>query len=632
MMTHGKDIFTILKNIAFIAVAMFLLQSLGCGSSHGTHGNFGSLTSLLVNPPTSSIALGQTVQFKAMGIFSDGSNEDLTSSAAWVSSDPRIATVDSTGLATTISNGTVRITATSQGHVSSSVLAISKPALVSVAISPLDLSIALGDTKQLTATGTFSDKSTQDLTSVVTWTSSLPAVAVVGTSGLAASHSVGTSTITASLGPVNASLQLTVSTPALASITVAKSNSAIPLGATTQLTATGTYTDSTVRDLTNSVSWTCSPSGSLKINGSGVATGSAMGTATVTAKSGAISGASTLEISAPVVASIRVTPDTEAMPIGSKQQLTAVATFTDGSTRDLTASANWSSTSGGVVSVNSSGLAVANQLGSTAVFAEFGAIKGSAALTVSPAALASVSISPANPTMPLASNQQLVATGYFTDGSVHDVTPSATWTVDNPTIATVTGTGVAYALQSGTTSVESSVGGVVGSTVLTVQPMAAVGYFTHAATNADVAVRVTNTGSTGQKLCVMTYVFDQDQQMAECCGCMISPDGLRTFSLRNDFISNPLTGVSPVAGSIMMVPSDYSSNPACDASSISPSGLAVAWSTHLQSGTGNQSTTTEEPLSSTPLGSTLSSSLQAQCKFIQLLGSGHGACGCGTGD
>jgi hypothetical protein len=370
----------------------------------------------------------------------------------------------------------------------------------------------------------------------------------------------------------------------------------------------------------------------LKINGSGLATGSAMGAAIVTAKSGAISGASTLEVSAPVVASLRVTPDAEAMPIGSRQQLTAVATFTDSSTRDVTASSTWSSTSAGVVSVNSSGIAIANQLGSTSVFAEFSAIKGSAALTVSPAALASVSISPANPTMPLASNQQLVATGQFTDGSIHDVTPSATWTVDNPAIATVSGTGVAYALQSGTTSVESSVGGVTGSIVLTVQPMAAVGYFTHTATNADVAVRVTNTGSTGQKLCVMAYVFDQDQQMTECCGCMISPDGLRTFSLRNDFVSNPLTGVSPVAGSVMMVPSDYSSNPTCDASSISPSGLAVGWSTHLQSGAGNQSTTTEEPLSSTPLGSALSSSLQAQCKFIELLGSGHGTCGCGTGD
>jgi hypothetical protein len=632
MKNQCKDIFHIQKRINRIAAAIFILQSIGCGSSPGTHGKFGEVNSLVITPQTSGIALGQTVQFKAMGIFSDGSNEDLTGAAVWTSSDPKIARMSSTGLATSLSLGSVKITATNGGHVSSSVLVISKAVLVSIAVSPSDLSIVLGDNKQLTATGTFSDKSTQDLTSVATWTSSLPTVAAVGSSGLAVSYSIGTSTILASLGSVNASTQLTVSAAALASITVTKNHPTIPLGTTAQFAATGTYTDSSVRDLTNSVTWTSSPSEALKINSSGLATGSAIGAATVIAKSGAISGGSTLEVSAPVVASIDVTPDITAMPLGTSQQLTAAGTFTDGSTRNLTASATWTSTSASIVSVNNNGRAVANKLGNATAYAEFGTIKGSTALTVSPAALASVSVSPANPTMPLASNQQLIVTGLYTDGSIHDVTQSATWNVDNPAIAKVSGGGVALALQSGTTSVESNVGGIVGSIVLTVQPMAAVGYFTHATADADATIRITNTGSTGQKLCVMAYIFDQDQQMTECCGCQITPDGLRTFSLSKDFLSNPLTGVYAVAGSIMMVPSDYSSNPSCNAASITPSGLAIGWSTHLQQVTSNQSTTTEEPLSSTPLGSNLLSSLQAQCNFVQTLGGGHGSCSCGTGD
>ena len=629
---QSKGIFHIQKGICGIAAAIFILQSIGCGSSTGTHGTFGEVNSLVITPQTSGIALGQTVQFKAVGMFSDGSNEDLTASTVWTSSDPKIASMSSTGLATSLSVGSVKIMATNGGHVSSSVLMISKTVLVSVAVSPSDLSIVLGDNKQLTATGTFSDKSTQDLTSVATWTSSLPTVAAVGSSGLAVSHSVGTSTILASLGSVNASTQLTVSAAALASITVTKNHPTIPLGTTAQFAATGTYTDSSVRDLTNSVTWTWSPSGVLKINGSGLATGSAIGVSTVIAKSGSISGESTLEVSAPVVASIGVTPDVTAMPLGTSQQLTAAGTFTDGSTRNLTASATWTSTSTSIVSVNNNGMAVANKLGNATVYAEFGTIRGSTALMVSPATLSSVSVSPTNPTVPLASSQQLVVTGLYTDGSIHDVTQSATWNVDNPAIAKVSGGGVALALQSGTTSVESNVGGIVGSIVLTVQPMAAVGYFTHATADADASIRITNTGITGQKLCVMAYIFDQDQQMTECCGCQITPDGLRTFSLSKDFLSNPLTGVYAVAGSIMMVPSDYFSNPSCNAASITPSGLAIGWSTHLQQVASNQSTTTEEPLSSTPLGTTLLSSLQAQCNFVQTLGGGHGSCSCGTGD
>jgi hypothetical protein len=232
----------------------------------------------------------------------------------------------------------------------------------------------------------------------------------------------------------------------------------------------------------------------------------------------------------------------------------------------------------------------------------------------------------------LGSSRQLAATGLYTDGSMHDVTQSVTWNVDNPVIAKVSGMGVATAQQVGATGVESSLGGIVESVTLTVQPLAAVGYFTHITGDADATIRITNTGSTGQNLCAMVYAFDQDQQMAECCGCRISPNGLRTFSLSKDLVGNPLTGTSPIAGSVTIVTADYVSNPSCNAASITPSGIGIAWTTHLQNPSVDEPATTEEPLSFTPLNSTLSSALQAQCSFIQQLGGGHGICGCGTGD
>jgi len=632
MLNYGEEIFAVLKKVTGTAATLSILLLTACGTPPMTAGGAPHLTALYVAPETSSIALGQTVQLKATGVFSDGSSKDVTQSAVWTISNPSIASVDSSGLATSLSTGTANVVAASGGHSSSSVLTISKAALLSIAVSPSDLSVVLGNDMQLTATGTFTDKSTQDLTNLVTWASSQPGVAIVSSSGLAVSRSVGTSAITATLDSVNASTPLTVSSAGLVSIAVNENHATIPLGTTAQFTAKGVYTDGSTQDLTNTVTWTSTPSGILSISSSGLAKGKTIGVATVSAKSGSVSGTGALTVSPAVLTSIGVVAALQAMPLGTRQQLNAIGTYTDGSTGDLTASAAWSSESADIVSISPSGLAAANKLGSATVSASFTGISGSAALAVSSATLASISISPANPTMPLGSSRQLAATGLYTDGSTHDVTQSVTWNVDNPAIANVSGTGVATAQQVGATGVESSLGDVVGSVTLTVQPLAAIGYFTQTTPDADAAIRITNTGSTGQNLCAMVYVFDQDQQMAECCGCLISPDGLRTFSLQKDFLSNPLTGTSPVAGSVMIVPADPSSNPSCNAASITPWGLAVAWTTHLQNAQTNQPATTEEPLSFTPLSSTLSSALQAQCNFVQQLGSGHGICGCGTGD
>src|SRR5271166_2084543 len=718
MLNYGEEIFAVLKKVTGTAATLSILLLTACGTPPMTAGGAPHLTALYVAPETSSIALGQTVQLKATGVFSDGSSKDVTQSAVWTISNPSIASVDSSGLATSLSTGTANVVAASGGHSSSSVLTISKAALLSITVSPSDLSVVLGNDMQLTATGTFTDKSTQDLTNLVTWASSQPGVAIVSSSGLAVSRSVGTSAITATLDSVNASTPLTVSSAGLVSIAVnenhatiplgttaqftakgvytdgstqdltntvtwtstpsgilsisssglakgktigvatvsAKSGSVsgtggltvssaglvsiavnenhatIPLGTTAQFTAKGVYTDGSTQDLTNTVTWTSTPSGILSISSSGLAKGKTIGVATVSAKSGSVSGTGALTVSPAVLTSIGVVAALQAMPLGTRQQLNAIGTYTDGSTGDLTASAAWSSESADIVSISPSGLAAANTIGNTTAFATAASVRGSVPLAVSSAALASISISPANPTMPLGSSRQLAATGLYTDGSTHDVTQSVTWNVDNPAIANVSGTGVATAQQVGATGVESSLGDVVGSVTLTVQPLAAIGYFTQTTLDADAAIRITNTGSTGQNLCAMVYVFDQDQQMAECCGCLISPDGLRTFSLQKDFLSNPLTGTSPVAGSVMIVPADPSSNPSCNAASITPWGLAVAWTTHLQNAQTNQPATTEEPLSFTPLSSTLSSALQAQCNFVQQLGSGHGICGCGTGD
>src|SRR5205085_1052544 len=92
--------------------------------------------------------------------------------------------------------------------------------LESIAISPPNPTIALGATQQFVATGTYTNGSTQDLTSAASWGSSSTAVATIAAGGLATGQGAGTATITATSGLITASATLTVGQAALVSLVV----------------------------------------------------------------------------------------------------------------------------------------------------------------------------------------------------------------------------------------------------------------------------------------------------------------------------------------------------------------------------------------------------------------------------
>jgi Bacterial Ig-like domain (group 2) len=89
-------------------------------------------------------------------------------------------------------------------------------------VTPANPSIIEGTTKQFTATGTFSDNSTQDLTSQVTWASAAPAFATITSAGLATAVAPGTSTINATFNGVAGSTLLAVIPIPLVTVTSIK--------------------------------------------------------------------------------------------------------------------------------------------------------------------------------------------------------------------------------------------------------------------------------------------------------------------------------------------------------------------------------------------------------------------------
>ena len=155
----------------------------------------------------------------------------------------------------------------------------------------------------------------------------------------------------------------------------------------------------------------------------------------------------------------------------------------------------------------------------------------------------------------------------------------------------------------------------------------------------DATVRVTNPGTAFENICAQVYVFDNDQQMSECCGCLTTPDGLRTFSVTKDLTSNPLTGVVSKNGDIKLLATEVNDSP-CDPTlgiGVGPVVPTVntyldAWATHIQNKVGTAYPITETAFTDAGLNDGVAVNLAEDCFFIERLGSGHGICSCGTGD
>ncbi|MGA9529936.1 MAG: Ig-like domain-containing protein [Terriglobales bacterium] len=541
--------FSITHAISVLALLVGALSLTGCGTGTG-------LQSVTVTPANPTLAKGDTVRLQATATYNDGLVETVTTPVIWKSEKPEIAAVDDEGQVTGMGEGAAKITATYQAVVGSTYVTIGAPVLVEISVSASHASLPLGESEQMIATGKFSDGSTKDVTHSATWTSSGTGIARVGPSGLVVGSAPGTvtisATVTAKSGPVTGSMPLSVGQAALLGITVSPAQSSLPIGETAQLAATGSFSDGSTQPLTQ-VTWSSSSSTIVSVSSSGAVQANALGTATISAASGQVVGTASVTAAPPVVVSLDVAPLALSLVLESSSQLHAVATWSDGTTQDVTPAASWSSTPAGIVTISASGRATAWQVGSTTVFATYSGVTGTSNLAVTP----------------------LLYVNYF------DRIDAQTANID----------GTVYLTNPGVTAGSSAAG----------------------------------------KLCAMIYVFDQNQEMNECCGCSVSDSGFRALSLLHDLTSDPLTGIPPAAGAILMVPSNIQQNPQCSASSLSPNGVILGWETNVQGVPSGSPQITETSFSSASLSSATAANLAAMCGFIQSQGGGQGICTCGKG-
>src|SRR5437899_6183513 len=441
--------------------------------------NRGPMAQIILTPLSASAVGGGRVQFAVYGKRKNG--DSVAVSVAYAATG---GSISGAGLYTAgQSAGTYQVIATQSGGTlaSTAAVTISNVPVASVTVSPVAAGLTVGATTQLTATP--EDSTGTALTGrAVTWATSNPAVATVSASGLVTGVAAGSATITATSEGQSGTSALTVTNVPVASVTVSPAAATVTLGTTTQLIATPKDANGTALS-GRAVTWATSNAAIATVSASGLVTGVAAGSATITATSEGQSGTAALTVTNGPVASVTVSPATASLTVGATTQLTATPKDANGtalSGRVVT----WGTSNAAIATVSASGLARGVAAGSATITATSEGKSGTAAMTVTNVPVATVTVTPAIATLLTGATLQLTATprdalGNPLSGRV------VTWSSNALSVASVTGTGLVTGVAVGFATITATSEGVSGSAAITVTVLSTGGNYYVAPSGSD---------------------------------------------------------------------------------------------------------------------------------------------------
>ena len=245
-------------------------------------------------------------------------------------------------------------------------------------------------------------------------------------------------------GGSSATLHFAVTPAVLQSLEIISSRGEVPSGLQSQLTALGHFSDGSTLDVSADATWSSSDPTIASIDTNGL-----------------------VSAFSPGVANVSVSVNDVRVAKGLSFQFSAVGHYSDSSSRDLTSMGAWSADDATVMSI-SKGLGEALSEGDTVIRISYGGFDASATVKVTPASLTSVSMSSSSMTLAAGGVGSLIFTGTYSDGTLQDLTLSATWTSDDENVATVSG-GDVSGISAGSALVTGSYSGMSDTSAITVQ-------------------------------------------------------------------------------------------------------------------------------------------------------------------
>jgi uncharacterized protein YjdB len=408
-----------------------------------------------MNPQMVNLGVGQSSQVLAVSKGEQG--DTITGlSISWTSSEVSVATVSSKGLVTGVSKGSSTIIA-SVGGISSSVsVIISDLSADSIEITPDRGTLSIGQSSQLSAR--LKDAQGNILASSnVEWTTSDPSIVTISHSGMLTGISEGQATITAKLDNITGLAAVNVSGAPVASITLSAQSANIFVGQTHQLTTS--VVDTTGNILNDRIlSWTTSNESSSTIADSGLVTGIAIGSSTITVSSEGKSATVVVVVSVSPVSSVSLAPQLVKLSMSQTQQLSETVTDKDGKVLSGFVIL-WSSTNPASVTVSNTGLITGIGPGSSSITATIEGKIATVSVTVTKSAVASITLKPDLSVIRLNENQQIASTVKNTSGN-ELVGIRLNWSSSDASVATVSTTGMVTGKSVGTSTITVSFGAI----------------------------------------------------------------------------------------------------------------------------------------------------------------------------
>jgi uncharacterized protein YjdB len=355
------------------------------------------ITTVEVAPNAPTLPVGTVSQLTATAVYSDGTRRNVTNDATWMSTTPAVVAVDTMrfrGRITAVSQGKTMVTAFYMGIEATAYVTVSPAVLSGISVSPAGAMLPAGTSQQFTAKATRSDGTSFDVTALAMWSSDAPMVASVAAAGAMRGQvrgiSGGTANIRATFMGVSGSASVTVTDATIASIQVTPFAPTLSTGSTQPFTATAVFSDGSQVPVTGGAVWKSSDPRVAEVGTAGPAQGLvttlAKGTTEISATYAGLTGTSTLLVTEAKILQIQVTPFDPTIPVGFPQALTATAIYSDGSNRNITSLATWTSSAPFVADVSnadgSRGQAKAFRPGDAVIGAQRGGRQGKALLLV----------------------------------------------------------------------------------------------------------------------------------------------------------------------------------------------------------------------------------------------------------
>ena len=454
------------RRLALAAFAGMGGASLACGSPTGTDGTPSIVTSVAIDPPSSTLVVGAAAPLTA--VVQDANRQSAAGVAVlWTVKDASVASISQTGVVTGRAVGSTQVAASVNGVSAIASITVLLAPVASVLIQPDTRALVLGQSAILTATPRDANGLAL-MGRAVAWASSNTAVVSVAPTGVVTANAVGAATITVTSEGVSATATVTVSPVPVGSLAIVPSSATVTVGQTAALAPTVKDANGlTVTDRV--VAWSSSDDRIATVSTAGVVRGIAPGSAVISAMSEGVTGTAAVTVVTVPVGSVTVLPTSATVQRGATTILTATVKDVAGvvvTDRQVA----WSTNNTMVASVSGAGVVTANAIGTATITASSGGKSGGAVITVVPVPVGSVAVD--RTTANLLVGQTITITPTVRDGNGTVVTDRVvTWSSSNTAVATVSSiTGVVTAKSAGTATISTTSEGKSATTTVTVQP------------------------------------------------------------------------------------------------------------------------------------------------------------------